>query len=283
LRIEVLKAWLGIARVGNSVVIGVAAITGYVVCGGHDLIKALLLFLGASLVGVGGNVINDYFDRFIDSVNKPWRPIPSGIIKAEVAFRASMVFMALGTLVSTLVSLTNSVLALTASVLLYLYSWRLKSLGPIGNSVIASLSLLSIIYGGVATGNPLKSLVPSFYAFLIILGREFLKGLEDIEGDLKYGVMTLANTYGVGVATALGLTSLATVVVISPLPLITNYCLNPIPYATLAFAGVDAPIALATYLIIKDPLRNAWRATRVLKAPLLLGLLAFLTGCLSLE
>ncbi len=281
LRWDLLKAWLGLIRVGNSVVIGLAAITGYVVSGGYDVLKATTLFISASLVGAGGNVVNDYFDRFIDSVSKPWRPIPSGIVKAEVAHKVALVLMALGTTSSLLASPMNVLLALIASIMLYLYSWRLKALGPVGNLTIASLSLLSLIYGGVAGSYFIKSLVPGMYAFLIILGREFIKGLEDIEGDSRFGVMTLANTYGIWVATSLGITALVTVVAISPLPIISNFCLNKLLYSILAFLGVDLPVALATYLILKDPLRSAWRVTRLLKVPLLLGLLAFLTGCLG--
>lgn len=48
--------------------------------GGHDLLEALLLAPSAALIGAAGNVINDYFDIGLDTVSKPWRPIPSGRI-----------------------------------------------------------------------------------------------------------------------------------------------------------------------------------------------------------
>ncbi len=188
--------------------------------------------------------------------------------------------MCLGVLASALVSPANIALAAIASALLYLYSWRAKSFGLIGNLIIALLSFLSIIYGAIAFGAVLRALIPGVYAFLIILGREFIKGLEDIEGDAKYGVSTIANTYGVKAAVASGLASLAAVVAISPLPIIVDFCTRLIPYMIFAFLGVDAPIIMASYIVLKDPVRNAWRATRILKIPLLCGLLAFLVGCL---
>jgi len=274
------RAWAEIIRPGNSIVIGMGALTGYFVSGGHNLLEALLLALSAALIGAAGNVINDYFDVGPDTVSKPWRPIPSGRISLEEARSAWASLTLTGLIIALFVSLKCFFIALVAALLLYAYSWRLKRLGLPGNVVIASLSLLVIIYGGVVAPNPAYSLMPGVYAFLVILGRELYKGVEDVGGDSRYGIRTVASSLGISVAVLWGTVVLYMLVTISPLPAIVGYCSNTIAYSVLAFLGVDVPVLVASVMMLSNPVRNAWRATRILKLPLLAGLLAFIAGCL---
>lgn len=274
------RAWAEIIRPGNSVVIGVGALTGYFVSGGHDLLEALLLALSAALIGAAGNVINDYFDVGPDTVSKPWRPIPSGRISLVEARNAWASLTLAGLAMALFVSLKCFLVALVAALLLYAYSWRLKRLGLPGNVVIAFLSLLVIIYGGIVAPNPVYSLMPGVYAFLVILGRELYKGVEDVSGDSRYGIRTIASSLGISVAVLWGTVVLYMLVAISPLPAIIGYCSNTVAYSAFAFLGVDVPVLIASVMMLSNPVRNAWRATRILKLPLLAGLLAFIAGCL---
>ena len=69
---------------------------------------------------------------------------------------------------------------------------------------------------------------------------------------------------------------LLALVAISPLPaLFLGYSTR---YLALALLGVDLPILYALRLLWRNPVANAWRATRILKIPLFMGLLAFLLG-----
>ncbi len=267
-------------RPGNSAIIGVGALTGYLISGGHDLLESLLLALSATLVGGAGNVINDYFDVGPDTVSKPWRPIPSGRISLTAARSAWALLTILGLATAVIVSWKCFIIALLAASLLYAYSRRLKGLGLPGNMVIAFLSLLVIIYGGIAAPSPIHSLIPGTYAFLIILGRELYKGVEDINGDSKYGIRTIASRFGVGAAVLWGTVTLYVLVAISPLPAIVGYCTNAVAYSMVALLGVDVPVIMSSLMMLSNPIRNAWRATRILKLPLLAGLLAFIVGCL---
>ncbi len=272
--------WLGIIRIGNVIVIGLSGIAGYIV-GSQGLafdvdVRVLVLVaLVPSLIGAGGNIVNDYFDRFIDAVNKPWRPIPSGRIRAETALKVSLALMVAGVFLSIALNLYCVLTAILASVLLFEYSRWLKKTGLPGNLVIAFLSFLSIFFGGLASPNPMASLLPGLYAFLIILGRELLKGIEDLEGDRRYGVRTLAVIAGPRAALLAGTLLLVLVIAISPLPyMLYNY---NIYYLVTAVLGVDAPI-IASIILVASNYANAWKATRILKIPLLMGLLAFLLG-----
>ena len=183
--LEKVRAWLSLVRMGNVLMMGLATIVGYVSGGGSEVKHMLLATIVTMLVGAGGNIVNDYFDRFIDAVNKPWRPIPSGIISPLTAHIASIGFMITGIALSILLPFPCFIIAVIASLLLYEYSHWIKRTGIPGNIVIALLSGLSILYGGFAAGNPEASILPSLYAFLLIFGREIYKGIEDVEGDRK--------------------------------------------------------------------------------------------------
>ncbi|RLF03871.1 MAG: MFS transporter [Thermoprotei archaeon] len=269
------RDWLGLARVGNCLIISLAAYTGYLLGGGVDSTTALLLSTAVALVAAGGNILNDYYDREVDSVSKPWRPLPSGRISPRAALVAAASAFTLGVLTSFYVSTLCGLTAALASLMLHLYSWRVKRMGFPGNLLIAFLSALSVAYGALASPRPHRSLLPAIYAFLIISGREVMKGIEDLEGDRRIGVRTIAVVKGPGAALKVSSLLLLSVVAISPIPMLVGYGLL---YAFFAFMGVDAPIVTVLLYVRRDPVSRAWSATRILKIPLFSGLLAFLLG-----
>lgn len=270
-----LLAWLSLLRAGNCLIIALAAYTGYLIGEGEHPTSPLLLAVSAFLIAAGGNAINDFFDASLDAINKPWRPIPSGAISTRAALIAAIASFSLGSLIGFLVSYPCGLVAVLASSLLLLYSWRVKRLGLPGNFLIAFLSALNILYGALAAPRPLDALMPAAYAFLIIAGREVLKGLEDLKGDRALNVRTLAATRGPRDALLAATFLLLAVIVISPIPLALGF--GPL-YAALAFAGVDLPIVASLAYVWRDPVRRGWRATRILKVPLFAGLMAFLLG-----
>ncbi len=270
-----LAAWLRLFRAGNCAIIALAAYTGYLVGGGKGVGEPLLLAVSAAIVAAGGNAVNDYFDAEVDAVNKPWRPIPSGAISRTAALVATLAAYAVGVGLGFLVSPLCGLVAALAAALLFLYSWRVKRMGLPGNVLIAFLSALNVVYGALVVPAPYYALIPAAYAFLIIAGREVLKGLEDLRGDSELGIGTIAVAKGPRAALAVSTALLLSVVAISPIPLSMGF--GPL-YAALAFGGVDLPIAVALAYAWRDPLGRGWRATRILKLPLFAGLLAFLLG-----
>ncbi len=274
---EKLRAWMSLVRIGNSLIVGFAALVGYRVCGGNLLDpRAWIMFIAATIIGAGTYAINDYFDREVDAINKPWRPIPSGLVSARTAYIASISMLCIGTALSLAITPLSFVIAALASILAYAYSWKLKRLLIVGNLTVSFSAALSLVYGGAATPNPVPALVPALYAFLINLGREFLKGIEDVEGDRAYGVETLATRFGTRVAYVASLVVLAALIAISPLPFVVlGYS---ILYLIVAILGVDVPSIVALSVARSLDPRKAWEATRIMKIPLFLGLVAFFIG-----
>ncbi len=270
---SIVKAWLSIARVGNDLALGIATIIGYILGGGTKFTDIVIVFIVGFLLGAGGNIVNDYFDRYVDAINKPWRPIPSGLISAKTAYRVSISLLIIGTLISLYLSYANGIIALIASLLVYLYSYKLKKILLLGNTVVAFLVALSIIFGGVAAVMNIDIIIASLFAFLLNLGREFLKGIEDVEGDKAMGIKTIATVYNTFTAYISAFLVFLILVAISFIPYIMlGYS---IIYLILAL-GVDVTVLFSLYITRDLSPSNAFKATRLLKLSVFLGLFAFL-------
>ena len=92
-----LRGALELARPGNAVAAGVLTFTGALIPSGAflgpgapDELRAVAAAVIATVAATGaGNAINDYFDREIDRINRPDRPLPRGAVtpREALAFR----------------------------------------------------------------------------------------------------------------------------------------------------------------------------------------------------
>lgn len=278
--ISIVYPWLSIIRVGNTIALGYAALVGYLLASGSINISVLLrAFIVAFMLGGSGNIMNDYFDAPVDAINKPWRPIPSGLIKPRTAVYISVLLGIIGVMISFTISAINGVIALTALILCYSYSWRLKRMLLVGNLVIAFLTGLSIIYGGLAKGTlTVDVIIASAYAFLLNLGREFIKGMEDIEGDKKYGIKTLASAFSMKVAYVSALIVYAWLIILSFVPYIVMQ--YSVYYLTLAVLGVDSVLITALAKASSLDPKDALKASRLIKIAVFCGITAFFVEAL---
>jgi len=285
-----LIAYAELVRVHNLVVALFTTYTGYAI-----VYRALHANLGLDqwfpliaavvvLVAAGGYAINDYFDREIDAINKPERPIPSGRVSPHEALLISIVVCVAGLAIALFIGFLTFTYAFVNALLVYTYSWRLKKTGLPGNLVIAFNSASSIVFGGLAYAELVRVwrhfntvIVVSIIAFLLVLAREFVKGVEDYVGDKAHGVRTLAVTLGPKKASLIALITVLIVAIISPLP----YLLGLYNTAYLVLAAIVDTIALYSTLKLvcsSDPIREAARTRRTLKICFLLGAIAFIVG-----
>ncbi len=111
---------LEILRPFNCLMAGAAAIIGLLLAGQADAGAAALIFAAVFLVTGAGNAVNDYYDRQIDAVNRPRRPIPSGRISPRNALAYSLALFGAGCILAGLVSRICLAVAVLNSVLLFL-------------------------------------------------------------------------------------------------------------------------------------------------------------------
>ncbi len=188
-----------ICRPANSLVAGLAAIVAYLIATGTVVPAVLFLFAIVALITAAGNVINDYYDADIDAVNRQDRPIPSGTVTRQAAFRFAAVLFLAGIAVSLFTTPLCTVIAAFNALLLVGYAARLKSTPLAGNLTVAYLSASIFLFGGALAGlSGLVHMIPvAVITLLAMTSRELLKDAEDVEGDRAGGASTLP--IGIGV------------------------------------------------------------------------------------
>jgi len=195
---RLIRGYIQIIRPLNLGILFVAVFLGGFVSGKiSPLQKLLLACLSATLIGAGGNAINDVFDVEIDKINKPSRPLPQGLLSLPQAIAYSIFLFLLGFFLSVWIHVYAMGIAWLCSCLLFLYSWKLKQTVLWGNLTVAFLGGMAFLYGGLAVGNIRTSLWIALFAFLFHWAREIMKDIEDIPGDKALDVHTLPIRYGI--------------------------------------------------------------------------------------
>lgn len=231
-----------------------------------------LAFLVAFLVCGAGNVINDYFDFEIDRINNPSRPLPSGKISLSAAQLYALGLFVSGVALSIFINKYALLIAAFNSLLLYLYAWKIKKTGGISKNFTVSYLVASpFLFGGVAAGNALVTLLLALLAGLGNAGREIIKDIEDLEGDKKF-IKTLPMTIGIEKSAAVAGTFILTAVIISPLP----YMLGILSVNYLPAVALADVIFVRAALKLKN--KRVQEAQRLVKVGMLFGLAAFLAG-----
>lgn len=131
-----------------------------------------MLLLSSILLYAGGVVMNDVFDLKVDRIERPERPIPSGVVKVELASVFGVSLLIAGVICAFGVNKLSGLLALAllGSILMYdAFSKRYAFLGPLNMGLCRGLNLLlgmSVI--GELTG-VYYGLIPLVYIFAITL------------------------------------------------------------------------------------------------------------------
>jgi len=215
--IEALRAFWEILRPLNCAMAGIAAVIGLAITSSQNLRILILIFLAVFLIAGAGNAVNDYYDRAIDAVNRPKRPIPSGRIGSQTALRYSLLLFAAGCIMAGVVNQICLGVAVLNSALLIFYARSLKATPLAGNICVAFLTGSTFLFGGGAAGvaGLLANKVPFFLSFLATMSREIMKDVEDIEGDRLGGAKTLPILAGARTASALAAAFAALAVALS--------------------------------------------------------------------
>lgn len=191
-----IKGLYKISRPFTTLTGGLAVLLGGYVAGTGAWDKVILAILATWCITAAANAWNDYRDIEIDKINQPKRPLPAGLVSPRSVLIFSLVMTAVSVLLAAFINVPAFIIALASASMLYLYSWRLKSTVLMGNAIVATISAMSAIFGGIAAGNPRPSLWLALIIASAIMGREVLKTLADYEGDLRQRCRTIATVWG---------------------------------------------------------------------------------------
>jgi len=245
-----------------------------------NLILGILTYF---FISGAGMVINDVYDLDIDKVNRPERPLPSGKITLKQAkllwISTSLIGMIIAIIHSLIFNLgyLNILIAAIFVFIGWLYAaWGKKSGFP-GNLIVSFSFSIGLIYGAALNNSNLPDYIYFFFltSFFLLLSREVIKGCEDIEGDKKEGVNTLAIKIGIKRATIASMIFAIIAIIFFILPVFTNI-INPLLFLiTMLFGLID--VAAAVFLMIRTNLERVEfkKISLMLKVGAFLGLIAF--------
>jgi len=279
--------YIRLMRPVNCFMMGIAVIVGAVLADvnivyGRYLPNMFFGFFTGFLLTAASMVINDYYDREIDAINEPTRPIPSGLIKPKNALIFAIVLTILGLAAGFLTSETATLQCfLTATVfwlISVIYATFGKKTGFTGNLLVSACVSAPFIYGSLAAVGVIKENIWIFVSmvFLSNTGREITKGIVDVQGDKARNVKTLAVLYGERTAAKIAVLFYLLAVALTPIPPLLNMVsLWFIPPVTITDLGLIA----SSVKLLKDCTReNAKRVKSQVLGWFLTGLLAFLVG-----
>ena len=174
--------------------------------------KWLLALVGVALAGpfvcATSQAVNDWYDRHVDAINEPQRPIPSGRMPGQWGFYIAVLWTLISMLVATVLGFWGFCAAALGLLLAWAYSAppiRLKENGWWGNAAcglsyegIAWVTGAAVMAGGIVPDS--RSLL---LALLYSVGTHGIMTLNDfkaIEGDRQMGVRSLPVQLGINKA-----------------------------------------------------------------------------------
>jgi geranylgeranylglycerol-phosphate geranylgeranyltransferase len=231
----------------------------------------------AAFFMASGNILNDYFDREIDRINHPDRPIPKGQISPQNALNSAISIFICIVILTFFINFYSFIITIIALVLMVGYELTLKNRGLVGNLTISALVAFLFLLGGAAVTHLESVLILALLAFFATLSREIVKDIEDIKGDITRD--TLPKKIGIKNAGICGAGALLIAIILSPLPSYPEY----IPYFEIEklndfYLLVVLAADLIFFLAIFNTFKNPNLAQNILKLGMVVALAAFIVG-----
>ncbi len=267
---------LNCAMMGFAVLVGAVLVDPQLVVD-HWLWIVYGFFTGFALCAAA-MVINDYYDRVIDAINEPNRPIPSGLVKPNEALAFVGTLCAVGFTFALLVSVLCFAVAAASLMIVAIYLTVGKRSGILGNFLVSACVATPFIYGSVTVASMVGLNVAFFalMAFLSNTGREITKGIVDVQGDKAENVKTLAVRYGEKTAAAVAAVFYVSAVALTPIPwLMQLVSVWFIPFVLATDIGL---VTCSVMLLMDHSREKARKIKNIVLLLFIIGLLAYVFG-----
>jgi geranylgeranylglycerol-phosphate geranylgeranyltransferase len=166
--------------------------------------------LTLAFLNAASNALNQATDVESDTVSKPYRPIPRGIVTKDEAQSIAYVLYLFALLRAVTINTWFGIFVFLIMVFTVIYSLppRMKRFLFINQVWIAiPRGLLGILASWSVFGDPfqLEALVIGIIALVFFIGAMTTKDIVDADADKRTGVHTLVNTFGVKKAALISL------------------------------------------------------------------------------
>ncbi|ANY09784.1 ubiquinone biosynthesis protein UbiA [Pseudonocardia sp. HH130630-07] len=175
------------------------------VAGGGSAAGIAVAVLAPVLGWLAGHYLGDYFDRDLDAIAKPHRPIPSGRLGARTALVCGIACAAASLLATTLVNWRILPVFACAFAGIVTYSLVFKQRGLAGNVNRGALSALATVVGAMAVAPwPSWALLPVALGFgLHDTASNLIGTVRDVDGDRAGGYRSVPVRHGTTTAVRL--------------------------------------------------------------------------------
>jgi len=192
-----------------GVVCGAASSANYTWSLENVLKSAACMLLAGPLMTGYTQILNDYYDREIDAINEPYRPIPSGAISLPQVVIQIFILLGAGIALAYVLDVwsghefpTITVIALIGAFIAYIYSappLKLKQNGWLGSYALGA-SYITLPW---CTGHALfgelhwQIVVLTMFYSLAGLGIAIVNDFKSVEGDRQLGLQSLPVMFGI--------------------------------------------------------------------------------------
>jgi 4-hydroxybenzoate polyprenyltransferase len=181
---------LRLGRVSNLPTVWTNALAGTALAGGQIWTQTtLLVVISLSLLYVSGMYLNDAFDRDIDAVERPDRPIPAGAVSVNTVFGVGfglmlggLAFMLWGSATVSETSVRPMTAALTLAGAILFYDWHHKgnAFSPLVMGLCRFLAYLTAGYAAAMAPSPMLFLA-AFVSLCYLIGLTYAAKQEALD------------------------------------------------------------------------------------------------------
>jgi geranylgeranylglycerol-phosphate geranylgeranyltransferase len=231
--------------------IGLVGLAGAGLAGTGEWWRLFAAWAAPTVGWVGGHYLSDWFDRDLDAIAKPHRPIPSGMLPASTALACGVGSLTAVVLLSIAGGWRTLAVAVTAAAAIVSYGYVLKARGVAGNLVRGLLGALTLLYGAALGGSlggwPLVLLTVAFWAH--DASSNLVGTLRDIDGDRAGGYRTVPVRFGIRTAFTVAL-ALYTIAMVTALAAGLAAGPGPRQFTYLAGLVLTGLAGLAAFAVI---------------------------------
>ncbi len=195
-------AMLGLIVEGNIHSFDVVPSPPFLIWHGFPFFQVLSGIAALVFLNAGSNSLNQVYDADIDRINKPYRPIPQGVITEKEGIWIAGLLYAISIWRAAMVNRTFLMLICVLALITIAYSvppLRLKRRVWVSNlSIAVPRGMLGLVAAWTITadiGSAAPWVMGSVMA-IFLTGSITTKDITDIEGDRAFGMRTLPVVYG---------------------------------------------------------------------------------------
>ncbi|MFC2170601.1 geranylgeranylglycerol-phosphate geranylgeranyltransferase [Calditrichota bacterium] len=229
------------------------------------------------LIAAAGFMFNDYIDESSDRINRPHKPLPSGMLGKNHVLTLSLVFFVSGAFIAWIISVPCGVFGILVSLLLVVYSTSLSSKLFSGNLLTAVCASAPFLFGALAAGKIQAGVLAFFLAAPLHLIREIVKDVEDLEGDRAADRQTLPLKIGNTRTLKISGFLMILLALLIPVPYFASWI--GLPYLIIAGIFVSIPLSFYGGAVAANPDSiHPKKIQRMLKILMLPGITAIIAG-----